>query len=92
MTIIWEVNIVVFISRMFGVIIDNLRGDPIFNMFPVIKISNRNTTAYATTFPRVIFGMGHIEQLGDTPGHQLGNISAWSLVWYIAWCRTWCRT
>ena len=45
MTIIWEVNIVVFISRMFGVVTDNLRRDPIVNMVPVFKVSNTNTTA-----------------------------------------------
>ena len=103
MTIERKVNIVVFFSRMLGVIIDNIRGDPIRNLFPVIKITHRNTTAYTTTFPRVVFGLGLVEQLGDTPWQQLGNSlatawqqlgnkPAWKLVWYVAWCRGWCRT
>ena len=90
-TIERKVNIVVFFSGKVGMIIDNIRWDPIRNLFPVIKIIHINTTAYATTFPRVVPGLGLVEQLGDTPWQQLGYRPAWNLVWYVAWCRGWCR-
>ena len=47
--------------------------------------------SYTTAFPRVVPGLGLVEQLGNTPWQHLGNIPGWNLVWYVAWCRGWCR-
>ena len=43
MTIIRGVDIVVFISRMFGVITNNIRRNLFVHMVPVFKVSNTNT-------------------------------------------------
>ena len=61
MTIIWEVDIVVLISRMFGVITNNVRRNPIVHMVPFVKASNTVTVTKAPPLPRIVFSMSHIE-------------------------------